>query len=165
MRSWTVEKVGALATGPRQAAWSGAIEALCIEDHDIYRAAAAVLRRLEPLPELDQAFETAPLVALRVVSALRDPARAKSVAKLLENPSAGIRVAAAETLGLLGVVDPLKPAIHDPVGSVRAAAIRGIGQSDDEDSLQRLRDLAGSERDAVARTALADVLHPRGLWP
>ena len=165
MRAWTVEEVEALASGPRAAAWSGAVEALGIEDTEIYRAATEVLRSLEPLNELDEAFERAPLVALRVVAALDDTTQIASVAALLSHPSGGIRAAAAETLGLLGTADLLHPATRDPVAAVRAAAFRGIGASGDEDALRSLQQLAHSERDVEARTALVDVLHPRGLWP
>jgi len=157
--------VEALRQAPRAEAWSGAAEALAIEDTEIYRAATSVLEALAPLAELSEVFETNPLVALRVVTATRDVQRVGQVAELLRHPSVAVRISAAETLGLLHAVDALKPALRDPSGKVRAAAFRSTATAGDSASLHTLRELAQHETDLVARTALVDILDPHGLWP
>ncbi len=166
MSTWTTDAVRDLAGTNRTDAWRGAIEAIGIEDHDVFVAAVEILRSLEPLTELDEAFEKTPLIALQVVGALQDETYLDQVAALLKHDSAAVRSHAADTVGRLGGdLTILDLALRDKAPTVRSAAIRSLNLAEAPEALSTLRDMAKTERDVRVRTALADALHPRGMWP
>jgi len=166
MTAPTAEQVRALARGPRDQAWQGSLRALAIEDVDVFQAGVEVLRGLAPLPELDEAFERDPHVALTVASALADATYRARMEALLDHDHGSVRAQAARALALMPDVcaSALLGALTDSSTWVRAAAVHSLGRIGTPDALAALQRLALHEQNSVVRTALVDVLHPRGLW-
>ena len=94
------------------------------------------------------------------VAAVLDPALARAdLEPMLADPEGGVRAAACETLGRIPgetVPAPLAQATHDPVPSVRRAAVSALGAYDDPDSLPfLLAALDDPERDVALRAGEA----------
>ena len=139
------------------------MEALTVEDHAIYTTAVKLLRGLAPLLELHDIFERAPLRALEVATAIGDQVWIAEIIPLLRHETAGVRSRATEALGLLGVsAQTLHPGLKDASSLVRAATYRALAELGD---LEPLEQAAHTEQDPVAKVALVDILHPKGMWP
>lgn len=166
MRDWTREEIEGLAAADRQTAIAGCLEALDIEDEEVVRAAAEVLRRLDPLPELSALLSRDPRRALLAVMVLKEARLADAVRRLaVSAPDPATRGSAVRALSQLGLADRepiLIAALSDPVPGVRCYAASGLGVVGTPSAIAAVKAAFQKEKDSTTRVFLVDVLDRHG---
>lgn len=169
MRDWTKEEIEGLAAADRQTAIAGCLEALDIEDEEVVRAAAEVLRRLDPLPELSALLPRDPRRALQAVMVLKEARLADAVRRLaVSAPDPATRGSAVRALSQLGLADReliLIAALSDPAPGVRCYAASGLGVVGTPSAIAAVQAAFQREKDPTARVFLVDVLDRHGALP
>lgn len=164
---WTEDSVLALRSEPRSVAFSGAMDALGVEDFEVQAAAREVLRALDPLDELVAALDDRPTEALRAIGALREARLGGHVCALVRNShDAEVRATAALTLALVDSPEReevLLAALRDASPGVRIGAVSALDSVGSRNALASLKALWARESDPGVQVFIVDVLDNHGV--